>query len=109
MLDEDLPNKLSEGKKQKTAQGLTAAYSEAKKAEAALGKEELEWKIQHETELLALNKENRYEELRIKQQEVDIKAKAVTEQTKRELTLKLIDLVKTPTEIQEYLNVFGYI
>ena len=106
---EDLPNKLSEGKKQKTAQGLTAAYSEAKKAEAALGKEELEWKIQHETELLALNKENRYEELRIKQQEVDIKAKAVTEQTKRELTLKLIDLGKTPTEIQEYLNVFGYI
>ena len=38
---EDLPNKLSEGKKQKT-QGLTAAYSDAKKAETALGKEALE-------------------------------------------------------------------
>jgi len=30
-------------------------------------------------------------ELRIRQQEVDIKAKAVVEQTKRELTLKLIE------------------
>ena len=38
---EGLPNKLSEGKKQKT-QGLTAAYSDAKKAETALGKEALE-------------------------------------------------------------------
>ena len=52
---EDLPNKLSEGKKQKT-QGLTAAYSDAKKAETALGKEALEWKIQYEKELLVSNK-----------------------------------------------------
>jgi len=106
---EDLPNKLSEGKKQKTSQGLTAAYSDAKKAEAALGKEALEWKIQHEKELLALNKENHFDELRIKQQEVDIKAKAVTEQTKRELTLKLIDQGKAPAQIQEYLEAFGYL
>ena len=50
-----------------------------------------------------------YEEIRIKQREVDIKARAVTEQTKRELTLKLIDQGKTPAQIQEYLEVFGYI
>ena len=103
---DDLPNKLSEGK-QKTAQGLTAAYSEAKKAEFALGKEQLEWKIRHDKELLAFNKENNYEEIRIKQREVDVKEKAVTEQTKRELTLKLIDQGKAPAEIQEYLEVFG--
>jgi hypothetical protein len=104
-----LPNKLSEGKKQKTAQGLTAAYSEAKKAEFALGKEQLDWKIHHDKELLALNKENNHEEIRINQREVEIKARAVTEQTKRELTLKLIDQGKTPAQIQEYLEVFGYI
>ena len=75
----------------------------------ALGKEALEWKIQYEKELLVSNKENHYDELRIKQQEVDIKAKAVVEQTKRELTLKLIDQGKTPTQIQEYLEAFGYI
>jgi len=104
---DDLPNKLSEGKRQKQAQGLTAAYSEAKKAEFKLVKEQLEWKIQHDKELLALNKENNYEEIRIKQREVDVIAKAVTEQTKRELTLKLIDQGKTPLQIQEYLEVFG--
>jgi hypothetical protein len=41
--------------------------------------------------------------------EVDIKAKAVVEQTKRELTLKLINRGKTPTQIREYLEAFGYI
>ena len=77
---------------------------EPRKLKTALGKEALEWnsKIQYE-------KENHYDELRIKQQEVDIKAKAVVEQTKRELTLKLIDQGKTPTQIQEYLEAFGYI
>lgn len=70
---DDLPNKLSEGKKQKTAQGLTAAYSEAKKAEFVLGKEQLEWKIRHDKGLLAFNKASNYEEIRIKQREVEIK------------------------------------
>ena len=88
---------------------MTTASSDAKKAETALGKEALEWKIQYEKELLVSNKENHSNELRIKQQEVDIKAKAVVEQTKREITLKLIDQGKTPTQIQEYLEAFGYI
>jgi len=56
---------------------------------------------------LAFNKENNYEDIRIKQREV--KEKAVIEQTKRELTLKLIDQGKAPAEVQEYFEVFGYI
>jgi len=58
---------------------------------------------------LAFGKENKYEEIRIKQREVDIKEKTVKEQSKCELTLKLIDQGKAKAEIQEHLEVFGYI
>jgi len=58
---------------------------------------------------VGIRQKNNYEEIRIKQRDVDIKEKAVTEQTKRKLTLKLIDQGKAPAEIQEYLEVFSYI
>jgi len=53
----NLPNALSEAKRQKTqGGGLSGAYSEAKQVEAKLKRDELEWQKQHQSEkFIAIN------------------------------------------------------
>jgi hypothetical protein len=116
----NLPNALSEAKRQKTqGGGLSGAYSEAKQVEAKLKRDELEWQKQHQTEKFMWDKENYADSFLLKKKEVEIKEQMVAEETKRQfhrdqeetkrqMALKLIEAGKDPEQTKAFLNALGY-
>jgi len=105
----NLPNVLSEVKRQKTqGGGLPGAYSEAKQVEAKLKRDELEWQKQHQSEKFMWDKENYIDSFMLKKKEVEIKEQMVAEESKRQLALKLIEAGKDPEETKAFLIALGY-
>ena len=96
----NLPNALSEAKRQKTqGGGLSGAYSEAKQVEAKLKRDELEWQKQYQSEKF---KEQMVVEETKRQIQRD------QEETKRQMALKLIEAGKDPEQTKAFLNALGY-
>ena len=116
----NLPNALSEAKRQKTqGGGLSGAYSEAKQVEAKLKRDELEWQKQYQSEKFMWDKENYMDSFALKKKEVEIKEQMVVEETKRQIqrdqeetkrqmALKLIEAGKDPEQTKAFLNALGY-
>ena len=92
----NLPNVLSEVKRQKTQGGLSGAYSEAKQVEAKLKRDELEWQKQHQSEKFMWDKENYIDSFMLKKKEVEIKEQMVAEESKRQVALKPGKTLKKP-------------
>ena len=96
----NLPNALSEAKRQKTqGGGLSGAYSEAKQVEAKLKRDELEWQKQYQSEKF---KEQMVVEETKRQIQRD------QEETKRQMALQLIEAGKDPEQTKAFLNALGY-
>ena len=96
----NLPNALSEAKRQKTqGGGLSGAYSEAKQVEAKLKRDELEWQKQYQSEKFK-------EQMVVEETKRQIQRDQV--ETKRQMALQLIEAGKDPEQTKAFLNALGY-